>query len=226
VKVYRAGRRGATFAEFSPLQEARADFVDRIKGKGPYKWKKKNAPSTEWSREMGQTALMNNFDKEVPVMGEDNAFWAKVVETGAIFVLDIGEAHIVIPDPPPGISTSIGKAHRITFKEAEIMQFEDGIPRRIITMGYTVCKFISGTRTGSQHCPGPPTPAGGNAMDWVVQKQVGGSWVVDIAGTDRLVKKLNNNNFPEVLWRGVANHYPNHAHTSGNPKRTGFPACL
>lgn len=226
MKVYRAGRRGATFSEFGPLNEARSDFVNKIKGKGPYKWKKKNAPSTEWSREMGQPALMRNFDREVPTMGEDNAFWCKIVATDVIFVLDVGEAHIVIPPPPGGISPSISKAHNLVFTEAELMQHEDGISRRIITMGYTVCKFISGTRTPSQHCPGPPTPTGGNAFDWVVQKQVGSSWVVDIAGTDRVVKKLNNNGFPEVLWRGVANHYPNHAHTSGSPKRGGFPACL
>jgi len=53
VKVYRAGRKGTKFSEFGPLKEARVDFVDRIKGKGPYKWKKKNAPITDWSREMG-----------------------------------------------------------------------------------------------------------------------------------------------------------------------------
>jgi hypothetical protein len=226
VKVYRAGRKGTKFSEFGPLKEARVDFVDRIKGKGPYKWKKKNAPITDWSREMGQPALMKNFDREVPLMGEDNAFWCKVVSTGAIFVLDIGEAHIVVPPPPSGISKSIAKAHRLTFKEAELIQLEDGISRRIITMGYTVCKLISGTRVPSQHCPGPPSPTGGNAMDWVVQKQVSGTWGVDIAGTDRVVKKLNNSGFPEVLWRGVASHYPNHAHTSGNPKRSGWPACL
>jgi hypothetical protein len=228
VKVYRAGRRGAAFAEFGPLKEARADFVSRIKGKGSYKWKKKNAPSTEWSREMGQPALMRNLDKEVPLMGEDNAFWCKTA-SGAIFVLDIGEAHIRIriPKAPAGISPSIVKAHGITFKEAEVMQLDDGVSRRIITMGYTVCKFISGTHTGSQHCPGPPAPTGGNAMDWVVQKQLAsGQWVVDIDGTDRLVRKLNNSGYPEVLWRGVPSHYPNHAHTSGNPKRVGTPACL
>jgi len=227
MKTYRAGRRGAAFSEFGPLKEARVDFVDRIRDKGPYKWKKKNAPSTEWSREMGQIALMRNFDKEVPTLGEDNAFWCKV-ESGAIFVLDVGEAHLVIPDPPSGISQSIAKAHRLTFKEAELAQLEDGMPRRIITMGYTVCKWINGIRGGtpSEHCPGPPSPTGGNAMDWVAQKQTNSGWVVDIDLTDRIVRKLGNNGFPEVLWRGVSNHYPNHAHTSGSPKRSGTPSCL
>ncbi|HEU4864997.1 MAG TPA: hypothetical protein VFT76_02010 [Actinomycetota bacterium] len=230
MRVYRAGRRGSTFAAFGPLKEARSDFVKRIGGKGPFRWKKKNAPSTDWSRELGQPALMRNFDREVPTLGEDNAFWAKVVSTGSVFVLDVGEAHIRIPDPPSGISASIAKAHRLIFREAEIVQLETGLARRIVTMGYSVCKWINGIRGGtpSQHCPGPPTPTGANAMDWVAQRFVVGEgrWVVDLELTDRIVRKLESNGFPEVLWRGVANHYPNHAHTSGNPKRSGTPVCL
>lgn len=221
MKVYRTGRRGSGFGQwFDEYAKARRIFRDRIAEKGPYRWKTKL--SNSWSREVTLATVMRNCDRLVPGMGEENAFWCKV-RTGSVFVLDVGTEHITIPKPPAGVSTSIARAHNLTFTKAEQLDRDDPDNLRVVTMGYTVCKLISGTRTPSQHCPGPPAPDGGNAMDWVVKRADG---TVDIDATDKVVAHLEANGFPEVLWRGVANHFPNHAHTSGNPKRSGFPTCL
>jgi hypothetical protein len=196
-------------------------FRSKLVGKGPFKWKMKDADT--WSGKCDLTKVMRNLDHLQPGMTETDAFWAKVLDTGSIFVLDVGEEHIVVPPAPSGISPSIAKAHKLTFTKTEQLDFQDPDELHVVTMGYTVCKWISGTRVPSQHCPGPPSPTGGNAMDWVVKRKDGS---VDIGATDKVVAYLNSNGFPEVLWRGVPNHYPNHAHTSGNPKRSGTPGCL
>lgn len=222
MKVYRAGRRGATFGPWrEDYKDARKLFRSRLTGKGPLRWKPKNAK--RWSNEADLAKVMRNADRLVPGMGEENAFWAKVLDTGTVFVLDVGEEHITIPPPPDGISPSIARAHNLTFTKAEVLDREDPDSLHVVTMGYTVCKIISGSSTPSQHCPGPPSPEGGNAMDWVVKRADGS---VDITATDKVVAYLEAEGYPEVLWRGVPSHYPNHAHTSGNPKRSGWPSCL
>jgi hypothetical protein len=221
MKTYRAGRRGSKFSAWSDYKTARAVFRDKLVGKGPYKWKMKDAKA--WSGECDLPKVMRNLDRLQPGMTETDAFWAKVLSTGSIFVLDVGEEHILIPPAPSGISDSMVKAHKLTFGKTEELDLKDSDDLHVVTMGYTVCKWISGTRTPSQHCPGPPSPTGGNAMDWVVKRRDGS---VDIGATDKVVAHLEANGFPEVLWRGVPNHYPNHAHTSGNPKRSGTPGCL
>jgi hypothetical protein len=223
MKVYRAGRRGSAFSQWSDYPEARKVYQEKLVGKGPFKWKVKDAE--HWSDEADFPKVLRNLDRLQPSFTETDAFWTKILDTGSIFVLDVGELHITIPDPPPGVSQSIAKAHRLVFRTCEELDLEDPDELRIITMGYTVCKWINSIRGGtpSQHCPGPPSPTGGNAFDWVVRRRDGS---VDIAATDKIVTKLGNNGFPEVLWRGVADHYPNHVHVSGSPKRSGTPSCL
>lgn len=224
MKVYRAGKKGIKWREFGDYKEARKDFVSMISGNGPFLWKMKG--TDKWQGPVTQPTLLKKLDHAQPSMDQTDQFWAKASNGRTVFVLDCGNVELQFPKPPPGISPSIARAHNITFAEAEKLQLETGIPHRIVTMGYTVCKLIAGTRTPSQHCPGPPSPTGGNAMDWIVQKFVNGKWVADIPSTDHVKSKLVSEGYPEVLWRGVPNHYPNHAHTSGNPKRSGWPACL
>ena len=221
MRVYRTGRRGSGFGQwFEEYSKARRVFRDRIVEKGPFRFKPKLA--RYWSKEVSLGTVMRNCDRLVPGMGDENAFWCKV-GSGSIFVLDIGTEHISITPPPDGVSSSIARAHNLTFSKVAQLDQTDPDNLRVVTMGYTVCKLISGTNTPSQHCPGPPSPDGGNAFDWVVKRADG---TVDIDATDKVVAHLENNGYPEVLWRGVANHFPNHAHTSGNPKRSGFPQCL
>lgn len=224
MKVYRAGRRGSGFGPWlEEYADARKVFRDRLTGRGPFKWKPKNAKA--WSDEADLAKVMRNCDRLVPGMTEDNAFWTKILSTGSIIVLDIGTEHVHIPAPPAGISPSIARAHNLTFTKAAQLDQEDADTLHVVTMGYTVCKWINGivNGTASQHCPGPPAPEGGNAMDWVVKR---GDGTVDIPATDKVVAHLESNGYPEVLWRGVPSHYPNHAHTSGSPKRSGWPQCL
>lgn len=222
MKVYRTGRRGSTWSPwFDDYSKARKLFREKLDGNGPFKWKVKDAK--DWSDVADLAKVMRNLDRLVQGFTETDAFWAKVLKTGSVFVLDVGEEHITIPKAPGGISPSITRAHNLTFTKCEQLDREDADQLHIVTMGYTVCKFISGTRTASQHCPGPPAPEGGNAMDWVVKRSDGS---VDIAATDKIVAFLEASGYPEVLWRGVPSHYPNHAHTSGNPKRLGMPVCL
>lgn len=221
MKVYRQGRRGSAFSKWDEYAPTRKAYRARLLGKGPFKWKVKDGD--RWSDEADLPKVLRNLDRLVQGFTETDAFWTKVLSTGSIFVLDVGTEHIVIPKAPTGISPSITRAHNLTFTKCEQLDRDDPDELHIVTMGYTVCKWISGTRTPSQHCPGPPAPTGGNAMDWVVKRKDGS---VDIGATDKVVAHLEANGFPEVLWRGVPSHYPNHAHTSGNPKRGGTPSCL
>jgi hypothetical protein len=222
-KVYRTGKKGAKFGpwkeEYKPV---RAQFKEYLQDKGPYTWKMKN--SEKWSDPpVNLEQIMRKCDQLAPRMHEDNAFWAKT-KKGVVYIMDSGKEEAVqIPKPPSGISPSIARAHNLTFTKTAQLDKDDKDSLRVVTMGYTVCKLISGTRVPSQHCSGPPTPTGGNAMDWVVRRSNGS---VDIDATDKVVAHLRSNGFPEVLWRGIPGHYPNHAHTSGNPKRSGWPACL
>ena len=221
MKVYRTGRRGSAWSKwFDDYKDARTIFRDRLKGKDPFRWKMKL--SKNWSGECDLAKVMRNADREAPGMGDENAFWAKV-SSGSIFVIDSGTEHISIPPAPDNVSPSIARAHNLTFTKTEQLDREDPDSLHVVTMGYAVCKIISGTRVPSQHCPGPPSPDGGNAMDWVVKRADGS---VDISATDKVVAHLESNGFPEVLWRGVVAHYPNHAHTTGSPKRSGWPSCL
>jgi len=223
MRVYRAGRRGSAFSTWTDYLAARKVFRNKLLGKGPYKWKMKDAGV--WSPEADLQKVLRNLDHLQRGFTETDAFWAKALDTGSVYVLDIGELHISIPAPPSGISRSIARAHRLVFRKCEELDVKDPDDLRIVTMGYTVCKWINGTVNGtpSQHCPGPPSPTGGNAFDWVVRRKDGS---VDIDATDQIVAHLKANGYFEVLWRGVVNHFPNHAHTSGNPKRVGTPVCL
>lgn len=221
MRVYRTGRRGSTWSRwYEDYSDVRKIFRSRLVGKGPFRWKTKLMNA--WSKEVTLDTVMRNADRLVPGMGDENAYWAEV-SSEAVFVIDTGTEHLTFPKPPSGVSTSIARAHNLTFAKTEQLDRDDPDNLRVVTMGYTVCKLISGTNTPSQHCPGPPSPDGGNAMDWVVKRADGS---VDVDATDKVVAHLRVNGYPEVLWRGVPNHFPNHAHTSGNPKRTGFPVCL
>jgi len=223
VRVYRSGRRTAAFSELDIYKDARATFKSKVAGRGPLQMKMKGDDT--YSRALTLPTALKRLDALIPLR-EDQSVWFRDPKD-VIFVFDAGELHVKIPTAPANVSPSIVKAHRLTFAAVEELKLSLNRDLRVTTMGYTVCKWISGTRDPSEHCPGPPTPVGGNAMDWAVfRKNSDGRWVVDIEATDRVVARLKASGFPEVLWRGVANHYPNHAHTSGNPKRVGLPACL
>lgn len=76
--------------------------------------------------------------------------------------------------------------------------------------GILVRRFIAGTNTLSQH-------VGGNAFD-LGSISTGAA---DIAKIDRavLIAKAHPD-CGRVLWRGVRNHYPHHAHIEGKPALT------
>jgi len=131
-----------------------------------------------------------------------------------------------VPPAPANVSPAIAQSHEFVFSRCEELEADRRTELRVVTMGYTVCKWINGEVGGtpSQHCPGPPSPLGGNAFDFVIRGKDGDN---DIAATDIIVVELEAKPYcAEVLWRGVANHFPGHAHCSGAPKRVGIPACL
>ena len=221
MRVFRAGVRGGGFDPWSVEEDALRDLKDRITGKGPFTMKFK--ADTRYSRELGLVAVINRVDKAAEDMREDQAIWVKTA-SGRVYVFDAGTLHLTAPPAPSGVSSSIAKVHEFIFKECERQEFLLGRKLKVVTMGYTVCKKISGTSTPSQHCPGPPTPLGGNAVDFVIDRDGGTN---DIEATDNITRQLDSKSYvAQVLWRGVPNHYPGHAHISGAPMRTGWPSCL
>lgn len=87
---------------------------------------------------------------------------------------------------------------------------------------------------GSHYCRPINTPSGpgstysqhafglGNALDIGLPNNDEGHRVGDeIAAFCRARPEL----FSQVLWRGVALHYPGHIHVSGNPMGSGTPEC-
>lgn len=93
---------------------------------------------------------------------------------------------------------------------------------KVHSMGIFVCKQISGSSTWSQHSWANAVDMGGPG-DW-------GSDVY-VAYIDKVVNYINKLEakhmvpVSQVLWRGVANHYPGHVHFSGAPLMTGVPPC-
>lgn len=221
--VYRTGRRGKLPSDFDLLDPTLERFRNLLRGKGPYKLKPKGG---RFGGEIGLPAVMKRTSVLLEEMGEGDGVWVKVKGSTIPFVLDVGKLHLEPPPrPPANISSAIANVHNFIFTEVQRQAvILDEEPLHIVTMGYTVCKFISGTRIGSQHSPGPPFPMGGNAVDFVVRHK-GGSNCIE--ATDAICNKLAGKRYvAQVLWRGVANHFPWHAHISGAPRRSGLPECL
>jgi hypothetical protein len=229
--VYRALRRGGKPQPWATLDDAVQDLGVLLRPQDP-PYRAKPRGKETWGKNMTLPVTLERV----------KTLASKMDETGAVLVecnsapdktwlLDVGQLHMERPPAPPGtVSAAIAQVHDFLFTRTERLELYLGRELRVVTMGYTVCKWINGTVGGtpSQHCPGPPNPLGGNAVDFAIQrKRLDGRWEVDIEVTDRMVNDLEAQDYvAHVLWRGVANHFPGHAHVSGAPLRVGVPACL
>ena len=222
MKVYRTGRRGSAWSKwYDDYKPVRKIFRDRLAaGRGPYRWKMKLAKN--WSGEADLAKVMRNADREIPGMGQENAFWAKT-KTGSVFVVDSGEEHISIPPAPDNVSPSIARARDLTFTKTELLDREDADSLRVVTMGYAVCKLISGTRTPSAALPRPAVARRRERVR--LGRQAGGRIGRHLRdGQGRRPPRVERLPRGPLARRPVP--LPDHAHTSGSPKRSGWPSCL
>jgi hypothetical protein len=220
---------GKKDGELGPWHDKQAEFLaeglTKLSGRGPIKIKEKG-PRSQYGPErkpkdgLQRTLAILEHDRDL----QHTVFIRDAKST--LWVARIGVLHYEPPDPPGNISPAIRDVHDFIFTRCEELQERLNRELRVVTMGYTVNKWINGTVGGtpSQHCDGPPSPDGGNAVDFVIRGKDGRN---DIMATDIIVNDLETKRFVDhVLWRGVANHYPGHAHVSGRPLRRGIPAAL
>lgn len=216
MEVYQVRRRNTEGpADWLMRGDALALLEKRLAGKGPYRVKLME-DGAEWDESAGLDRTLAKVERLMVKGDPGDAIWVDT-KTRAIFMVRIGTFHL---DPSPVCPTphteSIAKAWDFVHKETQRVSLGLGRKLRVVSMGIFNCRHIAGSLSWSQH-------AWSNGLDFVVRNSTGHN---DIEAMDHIVAACREEPYiAQVLWRGVPNHYPGHAHLSGEPMRSGTPPC-
>ena len=212
--LYQVTRRGSdSAAPWQSYRKTLAKIRDRLRDKGPYAIKH---PGEEWKPSKGFAFTMGRVQDFLQTTDEGDVLWVRV-HSGTVYAVKLGKLHP--EDIPPCPSPRTDAIEQVwDFVHEETQRLRVTMERRlfVVTMGIYNCRHILGSDTWSQH-------AWANGLDFVIRGADGHN---DLQATDAVVDELRHRGYvAQVLWRGVANHFPGHAHVSGAPMQTGTPPC-